>query len=124
VTNTRPRAKRRLNPLWLLALIPIALIGLLASGIIKPPNSSSTDTTAKLETVNATRGTFRVSVTGPGTLEAVQTLDVKPQVSGTILSLPKEGQRVTKGELIARLDQTTLQRTLENAQLSLRNLGV
>ncbi len=121
MTSTRPRAKRGFNTRWLLVLLPIlALVGLFASGIIKLPGSKSTDTTAKLETVNATRGTFRVSVTGPGTLEAVQSLDVKPQVSGTILSLPKEGQRVLKGELIATLDQTTLQRTFENAQLSLR----
>jgi HlyD family secretion protein len=124
VTNTKPRARKRFNTRWLLVVIPIlALIGLLGSGIIKPPGSSSTDTTAKLETVNATRGTFRVSVTGPGTIEAAQTLDVKPQVNGTVLSLPKEGQRVIKGELVSKLDSTTLQRTVENAQISLKKAG-
>jgi HlyD family secretion protein len=122
MTSTRPRAKRRFNSRWLLVLIPIvAVVGLFASGVIKAPGSASTDTTnTKLETVNATRGTFRVSVTGPGTLEALQSLDVKPQVNGTVLMLPKEGQRVTRGELLAKLDPTTLQRTLENAQISLK----
>ncbi len=122
MTNTKPRAPRRINLRWLFVVVPIlALVGLFASGIIKLPGSSSTNTAnTKLETVNATRGTFRVSVTGPGTLEAVQTLDLKPQVGGTVISLPKEGQRVTKGELIAKLDPTTLQRTLENAQISLK----
>ncbi len=122
MTSSRPRAKRRFNSRWLLVLIPIvAVVGLLASGIIKAPgNRSRTDTTAKLETVNAARGTFRVSVTGPGTLEALQSLDIKPQVNGTVLTLPKEGQRVIKGELVAKLDPTTLQRTLENAQISLK----
>lgn len=122
MTSTRPRAKRGFNSRWLLVLIPVvAVIGLLASGIIKAPGSPSSDTSnTKLETVNATRGTFRVSVTGPGTLEALQSLDVKPQVNGTVLTLPKEGQRVTRGELIAKLDPTTLQRSLENAQISLK----
>ena len=99
MTNTRPRAKRRLNPLWLLALIPIALVGLFVTGVIKPPGANATDPNApKLETATAAQGTFRVSVTGPGTLEAVNSLDVKPQVNGTIMLLPKEGQRVNKGE--------------------------
>jgi HlyD family secretion protein len=122
MTSSRPRAKRRFNSRWLLILVPIVtVVGLLASGVIKAPGSPSNDTTTtKLETVNATRGTFRVSVTGPGTLEALQSLDVKPQVNGTVLTLPKEGQRVTKGELVAKLDPTTLQRTLENAQISLK----
>ena len=120
MTNTRPRAKRRLNPLWLLALIPIALVGLFVTGVIKLPGANATDPNApKLETATAAQGTFRVSVTGPGTLEAVNSLDVKPQVNGTIMLLPKEGQRVNKGELIAKLDPTTLQRTLENSQLAL-----
>ena len=125
MTSSRPRAKRRFNSRWLLILIPVvAVVGLLASGVIKAPGTPSTDTTTtKLETVNATRGTFRVSVTGPGTLEALQSLDVKPQVNGTVLTLPKEGQRVLRGELIAKLDPTTLQRTLENAQISLKKSG-
>jgi HlyD family secretion protein len=108
-----------LNPLWLLTLIPIVLVGLFAGGVIKPPSNANDANAPKLETATATQGTFRVSVTGPGTLEAVQSLDIKPQVNGTIQMLPKEGQRVTKGELIAKLDPTTLQRTLENSQIGL-----
>jgi HlyD family secretion protein len=122
MTSTRSRAKRRFNSRWLLVLIPIvAVVGLFASGVIKAPGNANSDTTTtKLETVNATRGTFRVSVTGPGTLEALQSLDVKPQVNGTVLTLPKEGQRVFRGELVAKLDPSTLQRSLENTQISLK----
>jgi HlyD family secretion protein len=110
-----------LNARWLWTLIPIALVGLFAGGILKLPGANATDPNApKLETATAAQGTFRVSVTGPGTLEAVSSLDVKPQVNGTITLLPKEGQRVTKGELIAKLDATTLQRTAQNAQISLQ----
>jgi HlyD family secretion protein len=93
---------------------------LLATGVVKPPAPpNATATQPKVETVTAERGTFRVSVTGPGTLEAADSLDVKPSVQGTVQTLPNVGQRVTKGELIARLEADTFQRTLENAQLSL-----
>jgi HlyD family secretion protein len=115
----KPR-RRRISPWWGLLLIPIVAVGLLASGIIKPPGvGAAAGSAAKVETVTAARGTFRISVTGPGTLEAANSLDVKPSVQGTIFSLPVVGQRVTKGQLVARLESDSFQRTLENAQLSL-----
>jgi HlyD family secretion protein len=119
--NAVVKPRRRLSPWWGLLLVPIIGGGLLATGVIKPPAppGSATSSAAKVETVTATRGTFRVSVTGPGTLEAADSLDVKPSVQGTVSTLPKVGQRVTKGELVARLDSDTFARALENAQLSL-----
>jgi HlyD family secretion protein len=115
----KPR-RRRINPWWGFALIPVIAVGLFASGIIKLPGAGATSSAAaKVETVTTTRGTFRISVTGPGTLEASSSLDVKPSVQGTVSSLPVVGQRVTKGQLVARLEADTFQRALENAQLSL-----
>jgi HlyD family secretion protein len=118
--NAVARPRRRISPWWGLLLVPVVGGALLATGVIKPPappNAATTTTT--VETATATRGTFRVSVTGPGTLEASDSLDVKPSLQGTIESLPEVGQRVTKGELIARLESDSYRRTLENAQLSL-----
>jgi HlyD family secretion protein len=112
--------RRRISPWWALLLIPVIGGGLAASGVIKAPSSTtSTETASKLETATASQGQFRVSVTGPGTLEAGQTLDVKAEVNGTVASLPKEGQRVTRGELLATLVQETFKRNVENAQLAL-----
>ncbi|NJK44152.1 MAG: TolC family protein [Pleurocapsa sp. SU_196_0] len=119
--NAVVKPRRRLSPWWGLLLIPIIGAALLATGVIKPPTppGSAASSAAKVETATATKGTFRVSVTGPGTLEAADSLDVKPSVQGTVSTLPKVGQRVTKGELVARLDSDTFARALENAQLSL-----
>jgi HlyD family secretion protein len=118
--NAAIKPRRRLSPWWALLLIPVAAIGLGLTGVIKPPGTASSATaTAKVETAVASRSTFRVSVTGPGTLEASDSLDVKPGINGTVTQLPKVGQRVTKGELVARLESDTFQRALENAQLSL-----
>ncbi len=118
--NAAVKSRRRLSPWWALLLIPVAAVGLVVSGVIKPPGAaSSASTVTKAETALANRSTFRVSVTGPGTLEAADSLDVKPSINGTVAQLPKVGQRVTKGELVARLESDTFQRALENAQLSL-----
>ncbi len=111
--------KRRISLWWALLLIPIAFVGLSLGGVIKPPAGAPGTTTSKLETVAVSQGTFRVGVSGSGTLGAITTLDVKPKISSTITKLPSEGQRVNRGELIAQLDASSLQRTLENAQLAL-----
>ena len=117
---TISRKRRRISLWWALLLIPIIGGGLAASRVIKAPAStSSADVTSKLETALVSQGQFRVSVTGPGTLEAGQTLDVKAEVNGTVTTLPKEGQRVTRGELVATLARESFNRNVENAQLAL-----
>jgi HlyD family secretion protein len=118
-------AKRfRISPWWGLLLIPIGLFAAISTGAIKPPRppgapplASSTPT---VETVTVQPVNFRVAVTGPGTLEATNSFEVKPSTTGTILELPEVGQRVQRGALIARLDPENAGRTLENAQLSLQ----
>lgn len=113
--QTRPRRKPR--P-WLWALLTVLLGATLAGALLlHRPVSSAAQT--KVETAIATQGTFRVSVTGPGTLAAHQTVDFKPQVQGTVLYLPKVGDRVSKGQLIVRIDPSSYQRAVDNAQLAL-----
>jgi HlyD family secretion protein len=120
MTTSVQQPRRRISPWWALLLVPVVAGALTLTGTIKlPSGSSSTASTTKVETATATQGTFRVSVTGPGTLVAVNSADVKPQVNGTILSIVKVGDRVTKGQLLAKLDPTTYQRALDNAQLTL-----
>jgi HlyD family secretion protein len=112
----------RISPWWGLLLIPVALIGLVSTGVIKPPQppGAASANTTKIEWVRIEQTDFRISVTGPGTLEASNSLDVKPSISGIILELPKVGTRIEKGRLIAKLDPESFTRTLENAQLSLQ----
>jgi len=115
MSPVRKRKNRRLLPWQLLGLLVLAAIGV--GVFLRHPASSQTQT--KVQTATATQGTFRVSVTGPGTLVAHQSVDFKPQVQGTILYLPKVGDSVTKGQLLVRLDPTTYQRAVDNAQLAL-----
>jgi len=115
-TVTQPKKRRRFNRLWL--LIPAALVIGGAVALIPRPGASSA-AKPSFETAQATRSDYRVSVSGPGTLAALRTLDVKPQVAAPITLLPKVGDKVVKGQLLARLDSSTFQRNLETAQLGL-----
>ncbi len=117
--SSGPAKKRRISPWWGLLLVPVTLVGLIATGVIKPPTPAADRAAQQLETIPASQGTFRIGVSGNGTLKAVSTFDVKPGVSGTTESLPSEGARVQKGQLIARLDATTFVRAVESNQIAL-----
>jgi HlyD family secretion protein len=118
MTATKPKTLR-FNPWWGAAAATVIVAGLIGTGTLKLPAQPNAASTTKLETVEVTQSAFRVGVSGSGTLNAVTTLDVKPKISGTITQLPSEGKRVSKGELIARLDDSSFVRSVENAQLTL-----
>jgi membrane fusion protein, multidrug efflux system len=53
----------------------------------------------------------------PGTVKATDQVDLAFQVEGTLFDLPiKEGQRVKKGDLVARLDARDFENNLNNAK--------
>jgi membrane fusion protein, multidrug efflux system len=65
---------------------------------------------------SATRTDIPVYFDGVGTAKALNTVTVKPQVDGKILSLAfKEGQDVKKGQLLAKIDPTTYQAQVDQA---------
>jgi len=118
-TATNAQSKPRMMRLWPMVLLMLAAL-VLAGWWLLRSRAAGSQTASTVETATVARSPFRVSVSGSGTLEAVQTLEVKPRVNGVVLQLPKVGERVQKGQLIARLDPTDYQRTLENAQLALK----
>ena len=66
------------------------------------------------------RGMVETQVTATGTVSAVTTVQVGTQVSGTILNLYVDyNSPVHKGEVIARLDPTSLETTVKQSQASL-----
>ncbi|MBV1706141.1 MAG: efflux RND transporter periplasmic adaptor subunit [Hyphomicrobiales bacterium] len=70
---------------------------------------------AKLGTVDVP-----VYVDAVGTVNALNSVAVSPQIAGTLTSLDfKEGQDVAKGALLATLDPATYQAALEQAQAKL-----
>lgn len=74
------------------------------------------------ETTSVKRGSVSKTITATGTLEATNTVVVGTQVSGVIEKLYVDfNSRVKKGQLIAELDKSTLQSSLDNAEADLYN---
>ena len=70
------------------------------------------------------RDDIRVTVTATGTLKAVTMVEVGTQVSGTIAALYADfNSKVTKGQIIARLDTTLLYASLQDARSSLERVS-
>ena len=68
-------------------------------------------TTAKVR-----RQDVPVFLNGLGTIQALNVVSIKAQVSGTLLALPaREGQEVHKGDIIAQIDPRPYQATLDQA---------
>lgn len=71
-------------------------------------------------TVKVGMGSVSNTITATGTLEATETVEVGCQVSGVVEKLYVDfNSKVTKGQLIAELDKSTLQLTLVNAEADL-----
>jgi HlyD family secretion protein len=66
------------------------------------------------------RGVITMTVTATGTLSAVTTVQIGSQVSGVIARLYADfNSRVTKGQLLAELDPTPFQQTVDQRQADL-----
>src|SRR5882757_2027272 len=75
-----------------------------------------------LTTQKPTKGYIAQSVTATGKIEPVDTVTVGTQVSGIIKFLYADfNSKVKKGQLIAELDKSLLQATLDQVQGNLQN---
>ncbi|HEX8139339.1 MAG TPA: efflux RND transporter periplasmic adaptor subunit [Pyrinomonadaceae bacterium] len=75
---------------------------------------------AEYMTARVERGSLRNTVTATGTLQAVSTVQVGSQASGTISALYADfNSTVKKGQVIAQLDPSTTQAQVEQARANL-----
>lgn len=101
---------------WLVVVIVIA-VGAAALAYYR---SGSADATPAYVTAAVTRGDVVETVEATGTLQAVTTVQVGTQVSGTIKALYADfNSRVKKGQIIAELEPSLLQTQVEQARASL-----
>ncbi len=108
-TEPPPAPRRRRWPILLVALL-LAGAGMAAWRIAAPAKP------AEFGSAKVRRQTIAKSITATGTLQAVTTVEVGTQVSGTIAELDADfNSRVTKGQVIARLDPSQLQAQLAQA---------
>ena len=112
---------------WKIALIVLAVIVVAAVGfrlLHKPAGSAASGagkeggdaTPVPVTVVPVVRQNVPVYLTALGTVQALNTVTVNPQVAGLLLSLNfTEGQPVKKGEVLAQIDPRTFQASYDQA---------
>ncbi|MBV9816751.1 MAG: HlyD family efflux transporter periplasmic adaptor subunit, partial [Solirubrobacterales bacterium] len=114
---TRPRS--RIRSAWPLLLIALAAVGVAVAAALTlgPPTRSSR---RSHEIVTAANGVVQSTVSGSGNVEPSTDDTVNFQTTGTLQNIDvKVGQHVAAGQLLATLDPSAAQATLDQAQQSL-----
>ena len=106
--------------IWVGALALVAL--LLAAFVMRDVFVSSRPTAASVRTAAVTRGNVRASVTATGSVEPATQVNVNFRSSGQLAEVDvKVGDTVAAGQLLGRIDSTSQQIALEQAQASLQS---
>ncbi|NEQ34258.1 MAG: HlyD family efflux transporter periplasmic adaptor subunit, partial [Leptolyngbya sp. SIO4C5] len=104
---------------WIVGLLAVGILsaGIAAFAIFRsrvPPYEVADYTTAATETA------LTVRISASGTVEPVKTVNLSPKTAGILAELyVEQGDRVTAGELIARMDGDDLEAQLRQNQASL-----
>jgi membrane fusion protein, macrolide-specific efflux system len=112
---TRRRGRRSARP-WYLYLFGVVAIAIFALGVSEVGAPTSSARTSK-EVVTAQQGVVQATVSGSGNVEPGVDDAVSFATGGTLQTINVTvGEHVTKGQLIATLDPTSAQLTLDEAQ--------
>ncbi len=105
---------------WLPRIIVFALAaGAAAFLLVKKPWAKGDDPIT-FSTVTVSKGSIAAQVTANGTLSAVTTVQVGAQVSGRVVELHADfNDKVTKGQIIAKLDDVVLKSQIDQAAANL-----
>jgi multidrug efflux pump subunit AcrA (membrane-fusion protein) len=112
----RFKEQPRLNSALAAICVALIVFGVLA---VDPASQSSGQST-RIATVQ--RGVVQSTVSGTGNVEAASQLNLGFKTSGTVTHIyVKQGQHVTKGQLLATVDPQSAEVTLEQARASLQS---
>jgi len=122
--TSRPDSRRsRKLPLprrpleWGLAIVAVALV-VIAIASLGTGSSSSSAATKRTATVG--EGVVQSTVSGNGTLEPAQKVELSFGASGEVTAIRvKAGQKVTKGEVLAEIDSSSARASLASAEAQL-----
>ncbi|HVZ18454.1 MAG TPA: efflux RND transporter periplasmic adaptor subunit [Terriglobales bacterium] len=100
----------------------IAVFAVIAGVIVLAAFSLRSGDKTSYTTSHVQQGTIRQIVQATGTINAVNTIQVGSQVSGTISELNADfNSKVTKGQIVARLDPALFQGAVLQAEADLQN---
>lgn len=99
----------------LITIAVVAVLGIAAILALKP--FSKKEAAVTFDTVKVEKGNITNTVTATGTIEAIKTVNVGTQVSGILQHVYVDFNDIVKqGQLLARLDETSLQAQLDQSQ--------
>src|SRR5574344_2925844 len=100
-------------------LVAIILIGLILFLVLRKGDNDN----PRYILEKVVRSDLKTTVTATGQVESLNSVEIKPETSGTINYVAvSDGQFVKKGDLIASIDCRDQKIALENAKLSLDKL--
>jgi membrane fusion protein, multidrug efflux system len=121
IPETRTRRRRR--P-WFMILLCLLVLGGIGAAIWYWPQTSAT-TAARNRNANqpipvldatAARKDMPIYLDGLGTVQAFNTVTIKPMVDGPLVTVNfREGQDVHNGDMLAQIDPRTYQASFDNA---------
>jgi HlyD family secretion protein len=104
-------------------LLVLAVVAVVTASVTAFYRGSGSQDGPKLTTTTVTRGSVVQAVEATGTLEAVTTVDVGTQVSGTIKALYADyNSQVRKGQVIAQLEPSLFDTQVEQARATVQRL--
>ncbi|HTD37894.1 MAG TPA: efflux RND transporter periplasmic adaptor subunit [Candidatus Limnocylindrales bacterium] len=110
------KAPRRRSRWWFAAAAVIVIVAIVASIVVVRSRAGAVTYT----TVPVQSGSLAQTVTASGTLNPQNTIAIGSQVSGIISEIDADfNSHVKKGQVLAKLDPTTFQAALDQAQASL-----
>lgn len=113
--------RERPQPSWPVVLLAALCIGaIVAAALLVGPAPATTTSISRTATVQ--RGVVQSTVSGTGNLEPMSELDLGFKTSGTVTNVyVHQGEQVAKGQLLATLDPSSAEVTLEQARASLQS---
>ena len=113
-----PLIGKKANP-WLLGLLLVSIVGTGAIAYQVTTRTREKPDIANL-TVSVTAETLKVTIKASGSVVPFQTVNVSPKLSGRLQELyVEQGDRVTKGQILARMDDSNIQPQIMQAKASL-----
>ena len=118
--TVKPRRRRGTLKFWLilgtglLLIIGLVVLRTHQKAANKKPDASTLP--IPVSTAAATRADVPLTVDGIGTVQALNTVNIKPMVDGPLVEIRfREGQDVAAGDVLARIDPRTYQAALDQA---------
>jgi len=103
-------------------VVALLIIALVIAGFFSYRALKNKNNQTKYLIGRVAKGNLTVTVSGSGKVAAASQVDLKFKASGTLTYLGvHNGQKVTAGTLLAKLDTTDAERTVKTAQLNLEN---